>query len=397
MKFLVKSFFIFLFIFLGLKYLFFMFDDGHVVNYNIGNFNIKEVYTSFNDSYFFNLKSDDYNTNFQINYKNNKKEKILKSIIYKKIDGYNCLYPIFKDSNLSMDIMCLKDKEIYYGNALNNENINNEFRKNGYNSSKYIDNSKKIDISNTQSMYKDNILDNTYIAVETYKGLKLFNGKETEVKLFENDVYKKPISTFADKYYLVADYNSQYTFKNIFVVNIVNGEKKSIRSYDDLSFDSYIMGSVDGKTYLFDKETNFQYEIDLNQETINKVGNKNNIKYYNGKWGVMSLMDARNEKKFSTSKVESDFEKVDLVGNYYYFYKRENDALNVYRSDKQNKNLKTYLFETTDMDNIIYLNNKVYYKNKNTFNVFSDYSSKKLISYSELEFNNDIWFGVYEK
>ena len=292
--------------------------------------------------------------------------------------------------------MCTKDNIIYYANTLNNEDIKKEFEKYKY-KNKYQDKTKQISISNTQSIYKENIKKNTYIALETYKGLKLFNGKETEIKLFENDVYKKPISIFTDKYYLVADYNSEYTFNKMNLVNIINGEKITIRSYDDISFDSYIMGEVEGKIYLFDKENNKEYEIDLEEKMINQIGNKNNIIYYNGKWTTITLNEAKSGKKFTTHKDIKGYEKVDKINNYYYFYKKDNNKYQVYRADKNNKNLKTYLFDTTDITNITYINDNIYYKYLNTFNIYSRNGSRKLISDKEIEFNSDISFGIYEK
>ena len=396
MKYLIKNLIIFLLVFIGLKQVIFMFDKGHTVNYNIGNFNIKETYTSKNNNYYFKIQSDKFNINFQISENYKKSEKIIKKLYYKKIDNYSCIFPIFKDRKQLTDIMCKKDNIIYYANALNDENIQKEFEKYGY-KSKYEDKADKIAISNTQEIYKDNIQKNTYIALETYKGLKLFNGKETEVKLFENDIYKKPVSIFTDKYYLVADYNSEYTFNKIHLVNIINGEKEIIRSYDDISFDSYIMGEVEGKIYLFDKENNRQYEIDLEEKMINNVGDKNNIKYYNGNWTKISLNEAKSEKKFTTYKDVKGYEKVDKINNYYYFYKKDNDKYKVYKADINNKKLKTYLFDTTDIANITYIKDNIYYKNGTTLNLYSKNSSRKLISDKEIEFNNDISFGIYEK
>lgn len=396
MKYLIKNLIIFLLIYIGLKQVIFVFDKGHVVNYNIGNFNIKETYSSNDNNYYFKIKSDNLNTNFQINENYKKSEKIIKKLYYKKIDDYKCLFPIFKDDRQLTDIMCIKDNIIYYANTLNNEKIQKEFEKYGY-KDKYQDTSKQISITNTQSIYKENIKKNTYIAIETYKGLKLFNGKETEVKIFENDVYKKPISIFTDKYYLVADYNSEYTFNKMHLVNIINGEKITIRSYDDISFDSYIMGEVDGKIYLFDKENNKQYEIDLEEKMINHIGNKNNIKYYNGKWTEIVLNEAKSEKKFTTHKDVKGYERVDKINNYYYFYKKEDNKYKAYRADKKNKKLKTYLFDTTDIENITYINDDIYYKSQSTFNIYTKNASKKLITEKEIEFNNDISFGIYEK
>ena len=396
MKYLIKNLLIFLLVFIGLKQVIFMFDKGHNINYNIGNYNIKEIYTSNDNNYYFKIKSDKLSINFQIKENYNKSEKIIKKLHYKKIDDYKCLFPLFKENRQLTDIMCLKDNIIYYANTLNNKNIQNYFKKKGY-KNKYKDKAKQISITNTQSIYKENITKNTYIAIETYKGLKLFNGKETEVKIFENDVYKKPISIFTDKYYLVADYNSEYTFNKMHLVNIINGEKITIRSYDDISFDSYIMGEVDGKIYMFDKENNKQYEIDLEEKMINHIGNKNNIKYYNGKWTTITLSEAKSEKKFTSFKEIEGYEKVDKVNNYYYFYKKDNDTYKIYRADKNNKKLKTYLFDTTDITNITYINDNIYYKNQNTLILYSKNTSKKLITEKEIEFNNDISFGIYEK
>ncbi|MBR3230126.1 MAG: hypothetical protein IKF91_04805 [Bacilli bacterium] len=396
MKYLIKNLLIFLLVFIGLKQVIFMFDKGHNINYNIGNFNIKEIYSSNDNNYYFKIKSDKLSINFQIKENYNKSEKIIKKLHYKKIDDYKCLFPLFKENRQLTDIMCMKDNIIYYANTLNNKNIQNYFEKKGY-KNKYKDKAKKMSITNTQSIYKDNIKKNTYIAIETYKGLKLFNGKETEVKIFENDVYKKPISIFTHKYYLVADYNSEYTFNKMHLVNIINGEKITIRSYDDISFDSYIMGEVDGKIYMFDKENNKQYEIDLEEKMINHIGNKNNIIFYNGKWTTITLNEAKSEKKFTTFKEVEGYEKVDKINNYYYYYKKENNTYKIYRADKNNKKIKTYLFDTKDITNITYIKDNIYYKNNNILYIYSNNSSKKLISDKEIEFNSDISFGIYEK
>ena len=91
------------------------------------------------------------------------------------------------------------------------------------------------------------------------------------------------------------------------------------------------------------------------------------------------------------------YDKVDKVGNYYYLYKKENDHYKVYRADIQNKKLKTYLFNTTDINNIIYLDDTIYYQNGNTFYYHTNYGERKVITNTELQFNDDISFGVYKK
>ena len=298
--------------------------------------------------------------------------------------------------------MCLKNNEITYASNLNNEKINSylkTLKKYGYNQNDYKDNASEIKLSNTQSIYQDNFLENHYIAMETYKGLNLFNGNTNNVKIFENDVYTKPLSFFTDKYYIVADYTQNYSFKIFHVINIINGKQIDIRSYDEISFDSYIEGAIGTDIYLFDKENSKQYKISIEDESVEEFHDKDHLQTYNGKWENMSLSDAINGKLFNNYYTDDikGYDKVDKVGNYYYLYQKENNHYKVYRADTQNKKIKTYLFDTTDINSIIYLDDTIYYQNGNTFYYHTNYGERKVITNTELEFNDDLSFGVYKK
>ncbi len=400
MKYLFKTLIVFTTIFLSLKFLLFLFNDGHNITYNVGNFKIKEILnTKNNNNYYFELTHEKFKINFQINKDYTKAENIIKKIEYKKIDGYECILPIFKNNNILTDVMCLKNNEITYAHNLNNSNIKKYLKTiKNYNQENYQDKATAIKLSNTQTIYKDNFLENHYIAMETYKGLNLFNGNENSVKIFENDVYTKPISFFTDKYYIVADYTQTYTFKNFYVINIINGKKINIRSYDDISFDSYIEGAIGTDVYLFDRENNKQYKISIEDESVQEFHDKNNLQTYNGKWQDMTLSEAINGVKFNNYYTEDikGYDKVDKINNYYYMYQKENNHYKVYRADIQNKKIKTYLFNTTNLDSIIYLEDAIYYQNGNTFYYYTNNGERKIITNTELEFNNDISFGVYQ-
>lgn len=403
MKYLFKTLIIFTVIFFALKCLLYLFDTGHKITYNIGNFKINETLdTKDNNNYYFKLNHEDFKINFQINKDYKKAEKVISKIIYKKIDGYQCILPIFKNNTILTDVICLKNNEITYASNLNNEKINSylkTLKKYGYNQNDYKDNASEIKLSNTQSIYQDNFLENHYIAMETYKGLNLFNGNTNNVKIFENDVYTKPISFFTDKYYIVADYTQNYSFKIFHVINIINGKQIDIRSYDEISFDSYIEGAIGTDIYLFDKENSKQYKISIEDESVEEFHDKDHLQTYNGKWENMSLSDAINGKLFNNYYTDDikGYDKVDKVGNYYYLYQKENNHYKVYRADTQNKKIKTYLFDTTDINSIIYLDDTIYYQNGNTFYYHTNYGERKVITNTELEFNDDLSFGVYKK
>ena len=403
MKYLFKTLIIFTVIFFALKFILFLFDKGHEITYNIGNFKIKEeLETKENNSYYFELIQEKFKMNFRIFKNYNKAEKVINKIEYKKIDGYQCILPIFKNGQLLTDVMCLKDNDVTYAHNLDNKKIKDylkTLKKYGYNLDNYKDQADDIKLSNTQTIYEDNFLENHYIAMETYKGLNLFNGKESNVKIFENDVYTKPISYFTGKYYIVADYTDEYTFKIFHVINIINGNKIDIRSYDDISFDSYIEGAVNDDIYLFDKDASKQYKISIKNESVELFHDKNNLQTYNGKWQDMSLTEALNGKTFNnyyTNDIKG-YDKVDKVGKYYYMYKKENDYYYVYQADIKNKKQKTYLFKTTDLNSVIYLEDAIYYLNGSTFYYHYNYGERKVITNTELEFNKDLSFGVYKK
>ena len=400
MKYLLRVLICLLAIFLLLKFVIHLLDDGHEITYNVGNFKVIERYDATDNNYSFVLKHNKFKLNFDVTADYNKAEAIINKIDYKKINGYECAIPIFKNNKILTDIMCKKGDVVYYAHDLDGKisDYAKKMAKYGYNSKNYQDQAKKTRLSTTTTVYQDNILENHYLALESYKGLVLYNSDNMSVNLFDNDVYKKPISVFTDKYYVVADYNSQYTFKIFKVVNIINGTEKEVRSYDEISFDSVIQGVVDGEIYLFDKDAKVQYKVNLDDETVEKVSNDGNVKYYNGKWNTMSLTDALKDKKFDNYYVNiSGYDKADKVGKYYYVYKKQDSKYLVYKTYNKKVSQKTYLFTTSDINSIIYTKNYIYFRDGNVFYYWSNKGVRKVIENTELEFNDDISLGVYAK
>ena len=299
--------------------------------------------------------------------------------------------------------MCLKNNTITYAHNLKNKSIRNyvkTLKKQGYDSQKYRDKGEKTNLSNTLTIYENNLLENNYVAMENYKGLELLSKGAKTVNIFENDVYTKPISIFTDKYYVVADYTDEYTFQKFYVVNIINGDTKEIRSYDEISFDSYIMGAVDGEIYLFDKDAQIEYKINLERETVEQFADKDNLKTYNGKWTKITLMEALDGTYFDnyhTNKIKGYTKAVKPNDYYYYIYNQDGDVYHVYRADVQNPKIKTYLFDTTNLNSIIYQKDVIYYQYQNSYYYYNENGQRKIIDNTELEFNSDITLGAYVK
>ena len=113
----------------------------------------------------------------------------------------------------------------------------------------------------------------------------------------------------------------------------------------------------------------------------------------------MSVKDAKDEKKFITTKVDyedSNYAKIDQTNNYYYLYKKNGKKYDCYRINKQNQSGLIYLFSTDSLELINYVDNYVYFIEDNVINVFNDaIGIKKIIDYKEIEFNKNIKFNVY--
>ena len=116
----------------------------------------------------------------------------------------------------------------------------------------------------------------------------------------------------------------------------------------------------------------------------------------------MTLNEALSGKIFDNyySDKVVGYDKVNKIGKkqgFYYLYKKENNKYLVYRADVQNPKITTYLFTTTNPNSVIYLNDYIYFKNGTTIYYYTQKGVRKVIDNSELEFNDDISFGVYTK
>lgn len=379
-----------------------------ILMYEINGFDIKEEFSyKENNKYFFEVSTPNNIFKFQINYDFNKKDKVIKKLEYFKNEVYECILPIFKDDVLLSDIMCINNNITnYYHNIVGFDNKVDEFASKIklYKLSNFTDNTSSISIENLD-IYKDNLIKDHYIGITNYKGIynisSNFNSTFYNITLFDKDVYNQKLGTFIDKYYIVADYNKEYEFNEFNIVDLVNLKTDKIISDTSISLDGYIQGVLNASVYLYDFDNKVQYEVNTKEKTVSK---NNNIKYYNkGEFSTITPSDCNDLIKFiidGVNEKSNEYVRIDKVEStgYYYLYKQNHDYYDVYRSNiKDNTNL-TYLFKTTNVDNIFYIDNYIYYINNDTIQVYNDiFGVKKIVKYKELEFNKNIFFNVYLK
>lgn len=405
-------------IYLGVQVGYSFFGTGHTEEYlvttNDKKFVIKETFSNKNNdikSYFFEIKYDSEIFYYQTSHDFKKGKQIIKNIYQYSDDMYSCILPVFENNKIISDILCKKDNIIYnYHNIIGNDKKLDEYvtglKDIGYSQSLFVDSSNVLN-KGQLNIYENNVLNEVYYGLANYKGLYLINyatgGKVKEVELFDKDVYKRPLSIFFKKYYVVADYNKDYRFDTFYVVDITNSKTKEIKIGKEVSFDGYIQGTDNNSIYFFDKNYKIQYEINLTTNKVIEVGNeKTGIKILkDGNWTRIPASKAVNDQvKFVSENNDfSGYAKVDKIGidsGYYYLYNKSNNIFNVYRSNIQNKEQLIYLFESSDMDRVIYENEYVYYINDDCLKYYNDsIGERKLACYSELKYNDSLIFGVY--
>ena len=406
-------------LYIGIQVAFAFFSKGHEYEYKIFTkdieYKVKEKMVRKTvgeiDNYYFEIEYDDDVFYYQTLNGFNNSNRVITDIYSYKDDEYNCILPIFKNDTILVDIMCKKDNVVIFYHDLKNINSNLiEFAKNlsslGYDSNRWIDDATS-EQSRGVSIYKDNFIKNHYLSLANYKGVYIIRDNILDnVDLFSNDNYKQSISTIVNKFYVVADYNSKYRFNKFLIVNLTNGKTDEITFDNDISFDSYIQGVHNDSFYIFDRNNKKQYEVNVSKKNILEVGNEQTgVKIYNGEeveW--INASDAKNKDMvFDEQLIDNqDYNKIYKIGGehsgFYYLFKQDGNKYKVYRANAQNDNQIIYLFDTTDINRIIYKNDYIYYIDGDTICCFNDINgAKKILKYNELKYNSNLNFNIYSE
>ena len=393
------------------------YSKGHDVTYKLGKnkqYQVHEIYTKKEknelDNYYLEITVNKINFNFQLFDTYKEKREIVEDIIY--YDGeYKCLLPII-DGKAQTDILCYKNNRYYnYISIAGKEEKLDEFVDdidiNLYDKDTFLDKSTETLSKDGIKLYTYNVQKNHFLALSNLQGIYLINDNIDSIQIFDKDVYARELSTVVGNYYVTADYSAKQQFRTFYFIELSTGKKSEAKAPDYISFDSYIQGVVDGKIYLYDRDREKQYSIDPKKKEIKEVGNKKRkIKYYaDNDWDKITVTKANNEVKFDYYIDDYDFSKFDYVqliggkySGYYYLYQKSGNYYNVYRTPVQNKKGITYLFKVEKLDDVFYVDEYIYYRLGNQLKYYSDQTGiRTLIEYNELQFNESIIFGVYNK
>lgn len=396
-----------------------LFSETYEMKYQIKEkekaFVIKEKYTS--------QKKEENHYSFTINdtfsfriyktfYKNS---KLIKSIKYYEDKEYACMYPIFKVQKINMDVLCKQNGKQFYYHTIKGKNKNlDQFvtKLAKYDEAQFLDQKEQKKEREFVTLYTDNLQKNHFVALQSYKGIYMIGSKKEdsliENKLYNNDIYEPIITGSTEKYYITADYNGKYSFRNFYIVDMITGNKKEINSSYEISYDSYIQGTTGYDIYLLDKEKQRQYKIDVKKKKVSLVGTTGKgIRFYNGKSFVKEDMNKAVKQNIYFSKQESiyqnkEYDKIERVGTeksgFYYLYKKVGGKTKVSRTNIDNTDIITDLFETSSIENVFYDKDYIYFLDGRELKYYSDETGLRTLAiHSELTFNKYVKYFVYIK
>jgi len=390
-------------LYLGIQVIFYFFSNNHEISYDINGLKVKELFKS-NDYYLeIQNKNDLYNIKVPDYF--NKTKKIL--LDTKVITGnkYNCIFLSFKNDINYGDIICKEDKIIYhYKDIKGQDKLLDEQIKNldSYDINKFIDKEEYKEYNENEFVYTNNIVKDYYLGIKFSNGIRLINNYSKDKYLYTTKLYEKRpnsrVDGFVGRYYISAGSSIHKNFTSMEIVDLVLGTTKTVNYHSSIYFDSYIMGSVNNKLYLFDNINLKQYEIDPYKKTIIEVGNKEiGVKYYNkGIWTNKNITSDSLSLKFNYIDKKDGYDRVDYIEKQdeIIYYKKSGDIYKVYKSYKENESLKTYLFETDNINDIIYCEDYIYYVDNNTIKYYHDDKNvRKLYS----SYDSILYNVIYQK
>ena len=181
------------------------------------------------------------------------------------------------------------------------------------------------------------------------------------------------------------NYDQEHEFDTLIALNLVSQKTHSIKLDKKIDYDSYIVGNIKKKLYIFDNKTSILYEINIrNGETkILSSAEKGYVKYDNGKFVTCS------KSEYKVNKVTIDSKKQSI-----YDYKIDK---NVIKTFNDNKELNTLIINTPIL--IVKENkNSLYYIKDNNFYKYNPNNGEIKVFYDyELSFNNSKAVFMYIK
>lgn len=358
-----------IFIVLILMIIIYHIPHNYTRKYKVKGYSIIEKYDKKLKLHYLNVNKNHKDYEFVVT---SSGKKIVKDIDYYQKDDTSCLSITLKKEKIRP--ICYHKNTLKDISLINNPDVDKHFK---------IKNTTK-DIGETYNNLTIHNLDNANFIIWNYKGFYyLKENIKDSINITDRDVYNLKVITRLDNLLLLADYQEEYNFHKFIIINLENGSKDDWTIDDDISMDSYILGTYDKSIYLVDKKNKIEYEIVPSHKKIRIVGtSKKDGVIYQDKFQNISLQKLIN-KEYSFSK------------NIGYNYFIESKKLYLKMSDSPNKIVVSTMDDLKIMDQN---KDKVYFLSKDKLYVYSPLSGIKLLLENfEWNFNYENMIFVYNK
>ena len=342
-------------------------DKSYSLEYNLDDFGVSENYIADSKAYYYQIFNKDITYDFMYHSKLVKDTKLIKDIELYTYEDYTCI-TIESDYIESNPLCALKKEQIDY--RLTPVELELPIRK------------KAIEDDTEYENY--HIYNNDErLLIWNYKGFNYLNKDKIEkINIFSKDIYNVSLIARVNNYVIVPDYEQEYSFNRIYVINLDNLKVDTWKIKYDISFDSYILGTNNKSIFLVDKKNKIEYELAPHKKKmrINAQDNRNGIIYKEGELERESVNSIINTKQVFTYKND-------------YKYTIEDQKLYLTYLDKKEKTL----ISNNDIKEIVYINeDSVYYLVDDTLYKYNlEYGETKLVTFSEWNYNYQNSIIVY--
>ena len=341
------------------------FSSNYEINYKLDGYNVKTIYK--NKRYYISI-NDKYD--FDIYKKRGMSKLRIKKIETIESEDLKCIYPVIK--NVDTHPLCyLKDEYIDY-NLIDDELL-----------SKY---KKEFDsVSEGNFYFNKNLSKNEYIYLWNYKGFYKMNSDVLEtIDMFEEGKYDNSLMYQFGSKILLPNYGEEYIFTKFYLLNMLNGKTTTINSDFEISYNSYVVGNIKNRVYLFDQKELKLYEIDTKRSTVKLIGSEELgfSKYENGR---------RVDAKINEYKNKEIYYETNNISNYK--YEIENNTL--YKTINEN-DLKQKVFTGKNIKLVSEYKNILYFVSEDKLYRYDSKNLYKVFNYFELNFNNNNIIYIYQ-
>lgn len=336
-------------------------SKSYSLEYNIKKYDISENYDNEKNIYYYEIKHNDIKYNFIYESEYLKEKKLINKVDEHKDGEYECI--TIKSDYISSVPLCSKDSQLIDYHLIS-EDLQKEL-------SEYFNEIK----SNEKKLDNYTIYNSENILVWNYKGFNYIKDNKIEkINIFKKDIYEIPLATQINEYILIPDYEQDYNFNKIYILNLLTREIEEWDIKYDISFKSYVNGINDKSIFLTDTKNEIQYELVPHKKKMRIVGKKRNngIIYNRGIEEKVSINDLVQQNTY-------------FITTNPYIYTLKDRKLYLNYNDSK---LSTLIMN--DVDKIAYIEKDTifYYKENILYKFNFKYGEIKIMEYAEWNYNN---------